>query len=124
MDQPATESTLTTTGTLGIIFGFGSDISLDKLAEHCVELNEKYETAHRLDMIVVLDVGVINYRVQFVGGRDAGDLAPAADDEFVIPPCFVHLVTREDGAFSLNRLFTLLLSHLALYPRRPSIPPF
>jgi hypothetical protein len=124
MDQPATESMLTTTGTLGVIFGFGSDIRLDKLAEHCVELNEKYETAHRPDMIVVLDVGVINYRVQYVGGRDAGDLAPAADDEFVIPPCFVHLVTREDGAFSLNRLFTLLLSHLALYPRRPSIPPF
>ena len=98
MDQPATESTLATTGTLGIIFGFGSDISLDKLAEHCVELNEKYETAHRPDMIVLLDVGVINYRVQFVGGRDAGDLAPAAGDEFVIPPCFVHLVTREDGA--------------------------
>jgi len=124
MDQPTTEGALTTTGTLGIILGFASDIGLDKLAEHCVELNEKYETGHRPDMIVVLDVGVINYRVQFVGGQDAGDLAPASDDEFVIPPCFVHLVAREDGAFSLNRLFTLLLSQLALYPRRPSIPPF
>lgn len=124
MDQKATESTLTTTGTLGIILGFGSDISLTKLAEHCVELNEKYETAHRPDMIVLLDVGVINYTVQFVGTRNMGDLAVAADDEFVIPPCYVFLVAREDGAFSLNRLFTHLLSHLALYPRRPSIPPF
>jgi len=124
MDQKATESTLTTTGTLGIILGFGSDVSLTKLAEHCVELNEKYETAHRPDMIVLLDVGVINYTVQFVGTRNMGDLAVAADDEFVIPPCYVFLVAREDGAFSLNRLFTHLLSHLALYPRRPSIPPF
>ena len=124
MDQKATESTLTTTGTLGIILGFGSDISLTKLAEHCVELNEKYETAHRPDMIVLLDAGVINYTVQFVGTRNMGDLAVAADDEFVIPPCYVFLVAREDGAFSLNRLFTHLLSHLALYPRRPSIPPF
>jgi len=124
MDQKSTESTLTTTGTLGIILGFGSDISLTKLAEHCVELNEKYETAHRPDMIVLLDVGVINYTVQFVGTRNMGDLAVAADDEFVIPPCYVFLVAREDGAFSLNRLFTHLLSHLALYPRRPSIPPF
>lgn len=41
MDQKATESTLTTTGTLGIILGFGSDISLEKLAEHCVELKRK-----------------------------------------------------------------------------------
>ena len=89
-----------------------------------MELNEKYETAHRPDIIVVLDVGVINYTAQFVGARNMGDLAVAADDEFVIPPCYVHLVAREDGAFSLNRLFTHLLSHLALYPRRPSIPPF
>ncbi|HSY66706.1 MAG TPA: DUF6602 domain-containing protein [Terriglobales bacterium] len=124
MDQKATASTLTTTGTLGIILGFGSDISLGKLAEHCVELNEKYETAYRPDIIVVLDVGVINYSAQFVGARNMGDIAVATDDEFVIPPCYVHLVAREDGAFSLNRLFTHLLSHLALYPRRPSIPPF
>jgi hypothetical protein len=124
MDQNATASTLTTTGTLGIILGFGSDISLGKLAEHCVELNEKYETAHRPDIIVVLDVGVINYTAQFVGAQKMGDLHVASDDEFVIPPCYVHLVAREDGAFSLNRLFTHLLSHLALYPRRPSIPPF
>lgn len=124
MDQKTTASTLTTTGTLGIILGFGSDISLEKLAEHCVELNEKYETAHRPDIIVVLDVGVINYTAQFVGARNMGDVAVASDDEFVIPPCYVHLVAREDGAFSLNRLFTHLLSHLALYPRRPSIPPF
>jgi hypothetical protein len=124
MDQNATASTLAATRTLGIILGFGSDISLEEPAEHCVELNEKRETAHRPDLIVVLDVGVINYTAQFAGARNMGDLSVASDEEFVIPPCYVHLVAREDGAFSLNRLFTHLLSHLALYPRRPSIPPF
>jgi hypothetical protein len=124
MDQKATESDLTTTATLGIILGFGSEISLSKLAEHCLELNEKYETGHRPDMIVVLDVGVINYVAEFVGSRNLGDLAFASDEDFAIPPCYVHLVAREDGAFALNRLFTRLLSHLAFYPRRPSIPPF
>ena len=124
MDQKATESTLTMTGTLGIILGFGSDISLEKLAEHCLDLNEKYETGHRPDIIVLLDVGVINYTAQFVGSQTRGEMGVAADDEFAIPPCYVQLVSREDGAFSLNRLFTHLLSHLALYPRRLSIPPF
>jgi hypothetical protein len=123
MDQKATESTLTTTGTLGIIFGFGSEITLEKLADHCVELNEKFEMAHRPDIIVVLDDGVINYTAQFVGAQGMGDFAIASDD-FAVPPCYVHLVARRDGAFSLNRLFTRLLSHLAFYPRRPSIPPF
>jgi hypothetical protein len=124
MDQKATASTLTATGTLGVVLGFGSDSSLIRLAEHCVELNEKYETAHHPDILVVLDVGVINYTVQFVGSIDMADMAVAADEEFVIPPAYVQLVAREDGVFSLNRLFTHLLSHLALYPRRPSIPPF
>lgn len=124
MDQKTNESALASTGTLGIILAFSTNTDLEKLAGHCIELNETYETAHRPDLIVVLDVGVINYVVQFVGAHDMGDLAPACDDEFVIPPCYVHLIYRADGVFALNRLFTHLLSHLALYPRRPSIPPF
>lgn len=31
-------------------------------------------------------------------------------------------MSRADGAFALNRLWAQLLSHLAFYPRRPSIP--
>jgi hypothetical protein len=124
MDQRATASDMTTTGTLGIILGFGSDISLEKLAEHCIELNESYEVAHRPDIIALLDEGVINYSAEFVGARNIGDLTVPSDEEFLIPPCFVHLIARKDGIFSLNRLFTRLLAHLAFYPRRPSIPPF
>jgi hypothetical protein len=124
MDQKATASSLTTTGTLGIILGFGTDIELDKLAEHCLEFNEKYESTHRPDLIVVLDVGVINYTAQFIGMRNTGDLATTTGEDTPIPPCFVHLVARADGAYAVNRLFTHLISHLAFYPRRPSIPPF
>jgi hypothetical protein len=124
MDQNATASSLTTTGTLGVVLGFGTEIGLDKLAEHCLEFNEKYETMHRPDLIVVLDVGVINYTAEFIGMRKTGDLATTTGEDTPIPPCFVHLVARADGAYALNRLFTHLISHLAFYPRRPSIPPF
>ena len=124
MDQKSTASSLTTIGTLGVILGFGTDIGLDKLAEHCLEFNERYESTHRPDLIVVLDVGVINYMAEFVGMRKTGDLATTTGEDTPIPPCFVHLVARADGAYALNRLFTHLISHLAFYPRRPSIPPF
>jgi hypothetical protein len=124
MDQKATASSLTTIGTLGVILGFGTDIGLDKLAEHCLEFNERYESTHRPDLIVVLDVGVINYMAEFVGMRKTGDLATTTGEDTPIPPCFVHLAARADGAYALNRLFTHLISHLAFYPRRPSIPPF
>jgi hypothetical protein len=124
MDQKATAGSLTTTGTLGIVLGFTTDIELDTLAAHCVEFNEKYETFSRPDIVVVLDVGVINYVAEFAGMRQTGDYATATSDDGPIPPCYVHLVSRADGAYSLNRLFTHLISHLAFYPRRPSIPPF
>ena len=86
MDQKATESAMTTTGTLGVVLGFTTEITLEKLAEHCVELNETYDSSHLPDLIVVVDVGTINYAVQFIGMDKMGDLAPAADDEFAIPP--------------------------------------
>lgn len=86
MDQNPTQGSLMTTATLGIVLGFESDVDLDTLAKHCVDLNKEYEYTHRPDMVVVLDVGVINYVAQFVGARQAGDLAPACDEDFVIPP--------------------------------------
>ena len=79
--RPATASSLTTTGTLGVILGFGTDIGLEKLAEHCLEFNEKYESTHRPDLIVVLDVGVINYTAEFIGMRKTGDLATTTGED-------------------------------------------
>lgn len=44
MDQKATESNLTTHGTLGVVFGFSTDLNFATLAGHCAELNEQYDT--------------------------------------------------------------------------------
>jgi hypothetical protein len=124
MDQKATESQLTTTGTLGVIFGFDSDLKLVTVAQHCAELNEQYDTYLRPDVIVVLDSGVINYTAHIVGSQKVIDFATTSDEDFPIPPFYVQLSAREDGHYALNRFFVHLLSHLAFYPRRPSIPPF
>ena len=70
MDQKATASSLTTIGTLGVILGFGTDISLDKLAEHCLEFNERYENTHRPDLIVAsMSESSITWRNSLVCGR-------------------------------------------------------
>jgi hypothetical protein len=123
MDQKATESQLTTTGTFGVVFGFSTETKLVTLAQHCAEFNERYDTYQRPDLIFVLNVGVINYTAKLIGARKAGDFSAPADENFPIPPCYVQLTAREDGLYALNRFFTHLLSHLAFYPRRPSIPP-
>ncbi len=123
-DQKATESRLTTAGTLGVVFGLSSDLKLSTLAEHCAEFNEQYDTYVRPDIIVVLDVGVINYTANIVGSKQVIDFATTSEEDFPIPPFYVQLSARDDGVYALNRFFVHLLSHLAHYPRRPSIPPF
>jgi len=51
-------------------------------------------------------------------------MMPPAHDEFAVPPMSIHLMLREDGDFTLNRFFILLLAHLTFFPRRIGTPPF
>lgn len=112
-------------GTLGIVFGFDSDLSLDTIASHLKELNNSYPSNLWPDMAVVLDKGVIEYWVSFPGeSRLVGELANSCDEGFPIPPFFAHLTSLQDGKYSLNRFFNRLLSQLTFYPRRPSTVPF
>ena len=125
MDQKATGSDLTTVGTLGIVFGFDTDISLEALANEAKDLNKSYESRLWPNMIAVLDKGVINYALSFPGEENlSGELAPPCDENFKVPPFYIHLAILEDKEYTLNRFFTSLLSHLTFYPHRPSMVPF
>lgn len=125
LDQRSTGSQLATVETLGIIFGFDSDISLETLASHLKELNKSYPSNLWPDMVVVLDKGVIEYWVSWPGESNlAGELANSGSAGFPIPPFYVHLTVLNDGNYSLNRFFNRLLSQLTFYPRRPGTVPF
>jgi hypothetical protein len=123
MDREATGSKLKMASTLGVIFAFTSDISIETVAERMSELNQKFESQAWPDMVVLLDIGTLNYAIQSPGGEMSGDLMPR-EDMFPIAPFYVNLVLRKDGEFSLNRFFITLLSHLQFFPHRPSVPPF
>jgi len=119
LDQRSTGSQLTTVETLGIIFGFDSDISLETLASHLKELNKSCPSNLWPDMVVVLDKGVLEYWVSWPGESNlAGELANSGSEGFPIPPFYVHLTVLYDGNYSLNRFFNRLLSQLTFYPRR------
>src|SRR5579872_3927683 len=123
MDREATGSRLKMASTFGVIFAFTSDLSIETIAEKMAELNEKFESQQWPDMLVLLDVGTLNYAIQAPGMEIGGDLMPR-EDIFPIAPFYINLVLRKDGEFSLNRFFIMLLSHLQFFPHRPSVPPF
>jgi hypothetical protein len=123
-DQQATGSDLKSVATYGVIFGFSSDTSLATLAQHAERLNRQYEPSAWPDLIVLLDSGTISYGVQFPGAGSIGHMMPPTDEDFAIPPMNIYLMLREDGDFTLNRFFILLLAHLTFFPRRIGTPPF
>jgi hypothetical protein len=123
-DQQATGSELKTVATYGVIFGFSSDTSLATLSQHAEDLNGRYEPSAWPDLIVLLDSGTISYAAQFPGASALGHMMPPTHEEFAVPPRSIHLMLGEDGDFTLNRFFILLLAHLTFFPRRIGTPRF
>lgn len=124
MDRASTGSDLSTIATMGIVFAFSADATLLTLAENAKALNDAFESNLWPDLIVVLDKGVITYTTQFPGQPVAGMVMPPTSNDFIIPPAYQILSTFEDGLFSLNRFFVMLLSHLTFFAHRASTPTF
>ena len=125
MDRAATGSDLSKITTMGVVFAFDSNTSLDTLAENARDLNKAYDSNLWPDLVVVLDKGVITYAVQFPGENPPIGLSMGPTDErFIIPPGYELLSVINDGHATLNRFFTLLLSQLTFFPHRPSSIPF
>jgi hypothetical protein len=126
VDRSATDTPIDSLGILGVIFGFSSDLTLVRLAEHAAELNKQYDSDHWPDVIVVLDRGLIDYGVSPPGqGMPVNRLAPrapASEDAFGSPPYFVQLLVEEVGASTLNHFFLQLLAHLMFFPLRAGLP--
>ena len=122
IDQPVTFSPLVMTKPYGVVFAYEAETSMETLAENLKKINSKYPSTEWIDMIVVLDKGIVGYTIQspFEEGFP-GWLGGAADDEFPPPPLYVHLVKEDASELSLNRFFVSLMSHLTFYRKRSAI---
>ena len=121
-DQPVTFSTLITTKTLGIVFAYDSKTSLETLAENLRDINATYPSDQWIDIVVVLDKGVIGYTIQNPFESDfSGWFGGAHAKEFPVLPIYVHLVKEDLGELTLNRFFVNLMGHLTFYRKRLSL---
>lgn len=125
VDQPVTFSSLITTKTLGVVFAYESTTSLQTLAENLKEFNQSTPSDHWIDLVVVLDKGVIGYTVQlpfaqtfpgWFGGTATKDIP-----DFSPPPLYIHLVKEDLGELTLNRFFVNLMAHLTFYRKRSTL---
>lgn len=122
LDQPVISHPLTMTRTLGVVFAFESSTSLETLAENLAEVNGELNALHWIDLVVVLDKGVIGYAIQMPFSSEfQGDLGGACVEDFPIPPYYVHLYSEDCGELTLNRLFMKLMAHLTIYRKRSAL---
>lgn len=122
VDQPVTMSDLIVTQTLGVVFAYDSSTSLETLAKNLQEVNSKYPSNHWIDIVVVLDKGIIGYTLQKLFEENfAGWFSQAIPDDFVIPPFFIHLVTEELGELTLNKFFFQLVTHLTFFRKKSTV---
>ncbi len=121
-DQPVTFSNLINTNIFGCVFAFDSYTTLTTLAENLREINSAYESQNWIDLIVVIDKGIIGYAIQTpFGNHYPGWLGGACGDEFSVPPYYVHLAVNEPGTLTLNNFFVRLIGHLTFFRKRSTI---
>lgn len=121
-DQPVTFSSLITTKTLGAVFAYGADTSLETLTENLRDINQDISSDHWIDMVAVLDKGVIGYTVQLpLAQKFPGWFAGTASKDFPAPPFYIHLIKEDAGELTLNRFLVNLMAHLTFYRKRSSI---
>lgn len=118
MDQPVTMSHLLTTQSLGIVFAYESSTSLETLSKNLAEINSSYPSSQWIDMVVILDKGVIYYAVKTPFSTNLSSWGGTDNGEFDIPPFYVEMGLSQLGELSLNKFFGTLMTHLMFYRKR------
>jgi hypothetical protein len=103
--------------TMGIVFAKRSSCSLEAIADEVYHINSKTHHDHWLDMVVLPNVGVLNYAVQFPCDGLSGDFMPPAQGALRgTPPAFyVVMVMRPLESYSCNKFLSVLIAHLQLF---------
>ncbi|MCE5322699.1 hypothetical protein LLG46_05200 [bacterium] len=106
---------------LGVVFAFSAKTKPETVAKNLVEINSARPTSEWIDVILILDVAVIGYFCQSPVSSELACFGGAADDNFLIPPYYVHLGVENLGELALNGLLFNLIEHLAVYREQPFV---
>jgi len=111
--------------TMGCLFAFDTSISLEKISEHYTTLLRKNGIGHHIDLIVVLDKGLIMLSAKV---NEQLGWNPLVIEEIPEGPqaegMHVAVSVSEFGKNSLDSFLRFLLAHLAFFHERIEHPGF
>ena len=107
---------------VGMIIASDCDRPLEQLVDAIATLNANIPSTRWADAVSVLSRGIINYAVQFEGGKIAGDFIlpnKAGAMQFAM---YIHVMVSSPGTLTFNRTCSFLFMHLGCFSRKVSLP--
>jgi hypothetical protein len=107
---------------VGMIVACDCDRPLEQFVDTIATLNANILSTRWADAVAVLSRGMINYAVQFEGGKIGGDFIlpnKAGAMQFAM---YVHVMVSCPGTYTFNRTCGFLFMHLGCFSRKTSLP--
>jgi hypothetical protein len=107
---------------VGMIVACDCDRPLEQLVDDISAVNAKVPSTRWADAVSVLSRGMINYAVQFEGGKIGGDFIlpnKAGAMQFAM---YVHVMVSSPGTYAFNRTCGFLFMYLGCFSRKTSLP--
>jgi len=122
VDQEVTKGGSSISQTLGVVFAYSASSSLEALAKNLVEINNQIDAHLWIDLVAVLDKGIISYAIKQPLNPDiSGSFGGIPDAEPIPLPYYITLGISNLGERTINEFFTRMLSHLTFFRKRSSI---
>ncbi len=122
IDQQVTMTDVVVTKTTGIVFAYSSTTSLETLANNLAEINKGIPFNEWIDVIIVLDKGLITYYVQSPIGKGIfGKISSIAPDAQWPLPYYISISIMPDSEKSINELYTYIMHHLTFFRKRSAV---
>jgi hypothetical protein len=107
---------------IGMIVALDCDRPLEQLVDAIATLNANIPSTRWADAVSVLSRGMINYAVQFEGGKIGGDFILPNSTGAMQFAMYVHVMVSSPGIFTFNRTCGLLFMHLGCFSKKTSLP--
>ncbi len=107
---------------LGMIVARDSERPLEQLVDAIANLNANIPSTRWADAVSVLSRGMINYAVQFEGGKIEGNFILPNKTGAMQFAMYIHVMVSSPRTYTFNRTCSFLFLHLGCFSRRTSLP--
>lgn len=107
---------------VGMIVALDCDRPLEQLVDAIATLNADIPSTRWADAVSVLSRGIINYAVQFEGGKISGDFILPNQTGGMQFAMYIHVMVCSLGTYTFNRTCGFLFLHLGCFSRKTSLP--